>query len=111
MIGLACKAVGDADTCEVEVDSARRIFGALDAAPALRKLDQIAGKAAPAEGLTGREVEVLGLIATGVTNREIARELVISEKTVARHIANIFEKIGASSRAAATAYAVRRGIA
>jgi DNA-binding NarL/FixJ family response regulator len=56
-------------------------------------------------GLTGREVEVLRLIATGVTNRTIASRLNISEKTVARHISNIFIKLDLSSRTAATAYA------
>ena len=55
--------------------------------------------------LTGREVEVLRLIATGKTNRAIAAELVISEKTVARHVSNIFTKLDLSSRSAATAYA------
>ena len=62
-------------------------------------------------GLTGREIEVLSQLATGKTNRAIAGELVISEKTVARHIANIFTKLGLSSRAAATAYAYEHGIA
>jgi DNA-binding NarL/FixJ family response regulator len=62
-------------------------------------------------GLTPREVEVLGLLATGASNRNIARELVLSEKTVARHVANIFLKIGVSSRAAATAYAYQNGVA
>jgi DNA-binding NarL/FixJ family response regulator len=56
-------------------------------------------------GLTPREVEVLRLVAAGGSNREIAAELVLSEKTVARHVANIFLKIGVSSRAAATAFA------
>jgi DNA-binding NarL/FixJ family response regulator len=62
-------------------------------------------------GLTGREVEVLELVASGKTNRQIAEELFISEKTVARHVANIFTKLGVSSRAAATAYALRHGLA
>jgi DNA-binding NarL/FixJ family response regulator len=57
------------------------------------------------EPLTAREREVLSLIATGKTNRAIAESLAISEKTVARHVSNIFTKLGLSSRAAATAYA------
>ena len=57
------------------------------------------------ERLTGREVEVLRLVATGATNRAIAARLSISEKTVARHVSNIFTKLDLSSRAAATAYA------
>ncbi len=62
-------------------------------------------------GLTGREVELLALLATGKTNREIAEQLVISEKTAARHISNIFNKLGVSSRAAATAYALKHDLA
>jgi DNA-binding NarL/FixJ family response regulator len=60
--------------------------------------------------LTDREVEVLGLVATGRTNRSVAGALGISEKTVARHVANIFGKLGVSTRAAATAYAHRKGL-
>ena len=63
-----------------------------------------------AGGLTEREGQVLALIATGTTNRAIAAELVISEKTVARHVSNIFTKLGVSSRAGATAYAYEHGL-
>ena len=62
-------------------------------------------------GLTAREVEVLALVATGKSNRAIAEELVISDKTVARHISNIFIKLDISSRSAATAYAYEHGLA
>jgi DNA-binding NarL/FixJ family response regulator len=55
--------------------------------------------------LTGREVQLLRLVAAGKTNRAIAAELVLSERTVDRHVSNIFAKLGVSSRAAATAYA------
>ncbi len=55
--------------------------------------------------MTARELEVLKLVASGMTNRKIASRLSISEKTVARHISNIFVKLDLSSRAAATAYA------
>jgi DNA-binding NarL/FixJ family response regulator len=61
--------------------------------------------------LTAREVQVLHLVASGMTNRSIATELFLSEKTVARHLANIFTKLGLSSRAAATAYAYQHDIA
>jgi DNA-binding NarL/FixJ family response regulator len=64
----------------------------------------------PAGPLTGREVEVLRLVATGATNRAIAAELFLSEKTVARHLSNIFTKLDVSSRAAATAYAFQHGL-
>ena len=67
--------------------------------------------AAPAAGgLTGREVQVLRLVAAGKTNRAIAADLFLSEKTVARHVSNIFTKLGLSSRSAATAYAYEHGL-
>lgn len=66
--------------------------------------------AAAAVGLTPREREVLRLIAAGRTNAEISRELVLSERTVARHITNIYGKIGARGKADATAYAIRHGL-
>jgi DNA-binding NarL/FixJ family response regulator len=58
-----------------------------------------------ASGLTPRELQVLRLVAAGKSNRSIATDLFLSEKTVARHMSNIFSKLGLSSRAAATAYA------
>jgi DNA-binding NarL/FixJ family response regulator len=73
----------------------------------VRRVSAIAATAEPpsAAGLTGREIEVLRLIATGATNRAIAARLGISEKTVARHLSNIFTKLDLPSRSAATAYA------
>jgi DNA-binding CsgD family transcriptional regulator len=62
-------------------------------------------------GLSGREVEVLRLVVAGKSNREIAQTLIISEKTVANHLANIFAKTGADNRAAATAFAIRHSLA
>jgi ATP/maltotriose-dependent transcriptional regulator MalT len=106
-IGLACRALGDEDTARLELDAARWGFEQLGAAPDLERVEKLLDRPPPerAEGLTGREVEVLALVATGKTNRDIAGQLFISEKTVARHVSNIFVKIGVSSRAAATAYA------
>ena len=105
----ACGQLGDHDTAEMELDAARQVFEQLGAAPALEQalLELTDHAAAPpaAGGLTPREVEVLRLVATGATNREIADTLVISDKTVARHVSNMFTKLGLSSRAAATAYA------
>lgn len=102
----ACSLLGDHDTAEMELDAARRVFEQLDAVPALTQVRHLAGAASPATGgLTPREVEVLLLVATGATNREIADTLFISDKTVARHVSNMFTKLGLSSRAAATAYA------
>jgi DNA-binding CsgD family transcriptional regulator len=103
----ACRRFGDHDTAELELDAARRIFEQVGAAPALAQLRELTGAAVPsgACGLTPRELEVLRLVATGATNREIADRLVISDKTVARHVSNTFAKLGVSSRAAATAFA------
>ena len=94
----------------MELDAARQSFRQLGAAPDLGRTPAgrsgAAGRGAGgAGGLTEREVEVLGLVATGKTNRAIAARLGISEKTVARHVSNIFTKLNLSSRAAATAYA------
>ena len=89
----------------MEFEAARQAFAVLGAAPDVAAADRLLAKAPAPGGLTSREVEVLALVATGSTNRAIATELVISEKTVARHVSNIFTKLGVSSRAAATAYA------
>ncbi len=112
-MALACRRLGDDDTAELELDTSRRVFRRLGAAPDLARLDQLSAKQAAkggTGGLTGREVEVLGLVATGKTNRAIAGELVISERTVARHISNIFTKLGLSSRSEATAYAFQHDL-
>jgi len=106
-ISLACRALADEDGAEMELDAARSVFEGLAAAPDVRrvvKLSQVEASRA-AGGLTAREVQVLSLIATGKTNRAIATELVISEKTVASHVSHIFTKLNLTSRAAATAYA------
>ena len=107
LIALACRELGDADAGELELDAARLAFRELGAAPDLARTEQLARPSRPpaAGGLTSREVEVLRLVATGKTNRAIAEELVISEKTVARHVSNIFKKLRISSRSAATAFA------
>ena len=107
LAGLACRALGDPETAALELDGARKVFGQLGAKPDLERLDLLeSGPRGPAHGgLTARELEVLRLLASGRTNRAIARELGLSEKTVARHVSNIFTKVGAASRAGATAYA------
>lgn len=104
-LARACREVGDLETAELELDAARRAFTELGATRELAVLDGERPRPSAPAGLTPREVEVLRLVATGASNREIAAELVLSEKTVARHVANIFLKIGVSSRAAATAFA------
>ncbi|MEU6180421.1 LuxR C-terminal-related transcriptional regulator [Streptomyces coeruleorubidus] len=109
-LARACRRIGDHDTAEIELEAAGRVFEQLGAVPALEQVRQLMGRAGQgaypsAGGLTPREVEVLRLVATGASNREIADRLVISDKTVARHVSNMFTKLGVSSRAAATAYA------
>ena len=104
LIAMACRALGDDDTAGLELAAARRVFARLGATVDVSRLDRLLGTV-PSCGLTAREVEVLGLVATGRTNRQIAAELVISDKTVARHLSNIFVKLGISSRTAAAAYA------
>ncbi|WP_100444091.1 response regulator transcription factor [Glycomyces xiaoerkulensis] len=101
----ACRRLGDRDTAEMELDAARRVFEQLGAGPALAEVRKLADSPPPTGGLTPREAEVLRLVATGATNREIAETLVISDKTVARHLSNMFTKLGVASRSAATAYA------
>ena len=112
LMGLAYRELGDYDAAEMEFDAARQVFGRLGAKPDLTRLDRLAGrlKGVGDGGLTAREVQILRLVASGKTNRAIAAELVISEKTVARHISNIFTKLGLSSRSAATAYAYEHGL-
>ncbi|MFL5518254.1 MAG: LuxR C-terminal-related transcriptional regulator, partial [Gemmatimonadales bacterium] len=112
LVGLACRELGDADAGWMELDAARRTFEQLGAAPDIAMVKRLFRKA-PARvpgGLTPREVQVLGLVATGRTSRLVAGELGISEKTVARHLSNIYTKLGLSSRAAATAYAYQHDL-
>jgi DNA-binding NarL/FixJ family response regulator len=107
LIGLACRQLGDQDSAEMELDAARWVFRQLEAAPDLARVEALTRKpAAPAAGgLTARELQVLRLVAAGQTNRSIAADLFLSERTVERHMSNILTKLGVSSRAAATAYA------
>ena len=108
-IAEACDALGDRDTARLEREAARATFASLGARPDLDALDGAAKT--ERHGLTHREVEILRFVATGATNRGIADELVLSEKTVARHVANIFAKLDVSNRAAATAWAHQHGLA
>ena len=108
LVALASRVVGDEDNATLELAAARRVFQRLGAAPDVARVDELAGTARRTVGqLTAREREVLALIASGKTNRAIAESLSLSEKTVARHVSNIFTKLGLSSRAAATAYAFK----
>jgi len=106
LVGRACRALGDADAEQMELDSARAVFEQLGALADLAALDATSQSG----GLSPRELEVLRLLATGITNRAVGEQLFLSERTVARHVSNIFGKLGVSSRAAATAYAYENGL-
>jgi ATP/maltotriose-dependent transcriptional regulator MalT len=107
LVGLGCRALGDEEAAAMELDAARGVFAQLGATPDLARLEALAGRqaASSAHRLTARELQVLRLLAAGKTNHAIATDLVLAEKTVDRHVSNIYAKLGVSSRAAATAYA------
>jgi ATP/maltotriose-dependent transcriptional regulator MalT len=106
LVSEACRQLGDGDGAELELDAARAVFERLGAQPELDRVASLrSGGRPPAGGLTGRELEVLRLVARGRSNRAIADELVISEHTVARHVQNIFAKLDVGSRTAAAAFA------
>ena len=109
LIARACQQLGDVDSADIEYEAARHVFRQLGATPDLTAMDADSPKQnlASVSGLSARELEVLRCLVTGKTNRAIADELCISEKTVARHVSNIFNKLGLSSRAAAIAYAYK----
>ncbi len=112
LVGRCLRALGDEESAARELTAALRTFVDLGTAPAAREVEaQLRSDPVLPDGLTAREVEVLALVATGRSNSQIAAELVLSEKTVARHLSNIFVKIGVGSRTAAAAYAFERGLA
>ena len=104
-VGQACRVLGDEDAFVLELEAARSVFQELGATPDVASVDAVAGPVGDTHGLTARELEVLRLVASGKSNKEIAAALVISEHTVARHVQNIFTKLGVPSRTAAGAYA------
>jgi DNA-binding NarL/FixJ family response regulator len=111
LVGLACRRLGDEDTAAMELDAARRVFRDLGAAPDLARIERLDQPAPGATGgLTARELQVLALVAAGKSNRAVAAELFLSEKTVERHVSNILTKLGVGSRTAAAAYAFEHGI-
>lgn len=106
LLGLACRELGDEDTAAIELAAARETYARLGAAPDLAR---VAG-APVAAGLSPRELEVLRRLAAGDSNKAIAGRLLLSERTVDRHVSNIYAKLGVSSRAAATAHAYEQGL-
>ena len=118
LIARACSALDDHDGAALERAAARGVFTQLGAARDLAALDAVeraASTPAPAtagsvHGLSPRELEVLRLLATGKTNKAIAQALFLSEKTVDRHVSNIFDKLGVRTRAAATALAYEHSL-
>jgi ATP/maltotriose-dependent transcriptional regulator MalT len=126
LLGSACQKLGDAEAADMEWQAARDAFVQLGAAPDIAALDALQSRGSPSSvasskasqpappadsrGLSVRELQVLRLLASGKTNRAIAAELFLSEKTVDRHVSNIFGKLDVSSRAAATAYAYEHGL-
>jgi DNA-binding NarL/FixJ family response regulator len=105
LVGRALRLLGDEESAVGEMTSARKAFADLGAAPAERELAGLLGLEKVPGGLSPREVEVLRLVAAGRSNPEIAAQLVLSEKTVARHLSNIFTKLDVGSRTSAAAFA------
>jgi DNA-binding CsgD family transcriptional regulator len=112
LLALACRDLGDDDAANMEIAAAQEVFQRLSAAADLSGLQRLSTErpASAAGLLTAREAEVLKLVAAGFTNRRLADKLRISEKTVARHLSNIFTKLNISSRTAATAYAFKNNL-
>jgi DNA-binding NarL/FixJ family response regulator len=111
LLAIAARESGDDEGAAACFAAAARTFERLGAVADLVLARQMQGGGAPAAGgLTAREVEVLRLVAAGATNRLVAAELFLSEKTVDRHLSNVFRKLGVSSRAAAAAFAVENGL-
>ncbi len=112
LLARAYDVLGDTEAAERERETANRAFRRLGADAGLEHLTAAtAGTAARPGGLTGREVEVLTHVAAGRSNRQVGERLVISEKTVARHLSNIFTKLGVTSRTEAAAFAFAHGLA
>ena len=117
LLAQACAALGDLDSARLELEGAREVFERLGAKPALAALEALGMKLrdsrkgsahSPERALTERELQVLRLVAKGLTNKGVAQELSLSEKTIDRHVSNIFAKLDVSARAAATALAYER---
>jgi len=109
--GRALIALGDHDAAHRALAAARVVLDRLGARPAVEEIDALTGRRSLPAGLSAREMQVLRLVAAGRSNADIAAELVLSDRTVARHLSNIFGKLGVGSRTAAAAFAFERGLA
>src|SRR5690606_34005394 len=109
-LASACRLLGDEEGAELEFTAAALAFEELGAGPDLIRLASLQGSGSGGSLLTGRELEVLRILAAGATNRSIGEQLAISERTVDRHVSNIFDKLGVTSRTEAAASAVRKGL-
>jgi DNA-binding CsgD family transcriptional regulator len=107
LVGQACRALGDEDTAAMELEAALSVFAQLGATPDIARVGKLGltGESEDTHGLTPRELQVLRLVAAGATNKAIAAELVLSERTVDRHVSNLLTKLRVPTRAAATAFA------
>ena len=112
LLAAVCEKRGDQDGRRLELENARRMFTQLRAEPCLARIAEQSERASHQRigALSEREAQVLRLLAAGKTNRAIADELYISDKTVARHVSNIFDKLGVSSRTGATAWAFQHNL-
>ena len=112
LLSRAYRTLGDTDGATLEVSAARSVFEELGARSDLEALGDEGHSIAPSDdhGLSPRELEVLRLIAQGITNKAIAAELGLSVRTIDRHVSNLLTKIDVDSRAAATAYAYENGL-
>jgi ATP/maltotriose-dependent transcriptional regulator MalT len=107
--GAAAQLIDEHDTAQMELTAARETFRTLGAEPEERHVDALLGDTAPSP-LSAREIEVLRLVARGDTNKKVAAVLFVSEHTVARHLSNIYTKLGVGSRSAATAFAYEHAL-
>ena len=112
LIAKACRILGDEEAAALELNAARDAFRKLRAGPDLARADALAHATASGSGhgLTKRELEVLRQVAAGRSNKAVARDLALSNRTIERHLSNIFDKLAVSSRSAATAFAYRNGL-
>ena len=103
-MAIAHRGLGEDDLAAADLATAESIYTQLGVEPA-----QVCGSGSPG-GLTRREIEILTRIASGATNKQVAEQIFISERTVGRHLANIFSKLGVSTRTAAVTWAYTNNV-